>query len=344
MAGMRPAADASVGADGPDSADDPDGAGSPDGTDGPTGSGADGGGASPLAEALRAALPPPLRFVGDRGQVGVVRRRLADGELFLLVNTGPTSLALALAPRRVAARLSLHDPATGASKQLAADGDRFELAPYEARILLAHDEVPVGPIGRVASEAERPGSGEPPLEPLRLDGPWTLTRGEGPPRPVTLPFLLEGADAADLRPLRLETQVTLEEHEADGPLLLDLGAGVPLREPGPGSGYRALLVPPVREVARVEIDGHEVGMLWRPPYRLDLTGLIPAGGARLVLTVLGTTAAAAAAPENAEPAARAVAAAHAAYGERFQQQELDLLLEGVATGLAEVPVLHRRAR
>lgn len=138
--------------------------------------------------------------------------------------------------------------------------------------------------------------------------------------------------------------MTLEEHEADGPLLLDLGAGVPLREPGPGSGYRALLVPPVREVARVEIDGHEVGMLWRPPYRLDLTGLIPAGGARLVLTVLGTTAAAAAAPENAEPAARAVAAAHAAYGERFQQQELDLLLEGVATGLAEVPVLHRRAR
>ena len=382
MAGMRPAADASVGADDPDFAYDPDGAGGPDGAevDGPTGSGTDGGGASPLAEALRAALPPPLRFVGDRGQVGVVRRRLADGELFLLVNTGPTPLALPLAPRRVPARLSLHDPATGASQQLAADGDRFELAPYEARILLAHDEAPVGPDGgagtyvghaggtaargdargeargvpvrpvehgpieRVASEAERPGSGEPPLEPLRLDGPWTLTRGEGPPRPVTLPFLLEGADAADLRPLRLETQVTLEEHEADGPLLLDLGEGVALRDPGPGSGYRALLVPPVREVARVEIDGHEVGMLWRPPYRLDLTGLIPAGGARLVLTVLGTTAAAAAAPENAEPAARAVAAAHAAYGERFQQQELDLLLEGVATGLAEVPVLHRRAR
>ena len=334
MAGVRPAADGSDGA-GSDGVGPDGGAG-----DWPMGSGADGGGTSPLAEALRAALPPPLRLVGDRGQVGVVRRRLADGELHLVVNTGPTPLALSLAPRRVPARLSLHDPATGASQQLAADGDRLELAPYEARILLAHHEAPVASDGGTVE----PGGEMPPLEPLRLDGSWTLARGEGAPSPVTLPFLLEGADAADLRPLRLETQVTLEEHEADGPLMLDLGEGVPLREPGPGSGYRALLVPPVREVAVVEIDGHQAGMLWRPPYRLDLTGLIPAGGARLVLTVLGTTAAAAASPENAGPAARDVAAAHAAYGERFEQQELDLLLEGVATGLAEVPVLHLRAR
>ena len=44
------------------------------------------------------------------------------------------------------------------------------------------------------------------------------------------------------------------------------------------------------------------------------------------------------------PAARDVAVAHATYGERFQPQELDLLLDGVATGLAAVPVLHLPAR
>lgn len=314
-----------------------------------TGEAADGGGESVLRTALHAASPPPLRLAGDRGQVGVVRRRLADGDLFLLVNTGPTPLSLTLAPRRARAVLSVHDPATGASQQLAPEDGHLELAPYEARILLAQDDGPLAADAAAPEEARDAvvsaasrGEGSPLLA-QQLDGPWTLTRGEDEPSPVTLPYLLEGADAADLRPLRLETRVTLDEHEAAGPLLLDLGEGVPRRETGAGSGYRVLLDPPVREAAIIDIDGREVGTLWRPPYRLDLTGRIPAGTSRLGVTVLGTTAAAAAAPENAVPAARDVAAAHAAYGERFQQQELDLLLEGMATGLARVPVLHRRA-
>lgn len=309
-------------------------------------SAADGGGSSPLAEALRAACPPPLQLAGDRGQVGVVSRRLADGELFLLVNTGPTPLELSLAPRRTRAGLVLHDPATGSSQQLAPSGGRLALAPYEARLLLAHDGAATtgAPADGATGTIDAPADVEPEtLEPLPLDGPWTAAREGEAGRPVTLPHLLDGADP-DLRPLVLETRVTLDEREAAGPLLLDLGEGTPRTGAGTGKGYRVLLDPPVREVAIVEIDDREVGMLWRPPYRLDLTGRLRAGTSRLRLRVLGTTAAAAAAPENAGPAAEAVAASHAAYGERFQQQDLDLLLDGVATGIAQVPVLHRRAR
>ena len=349
-------------------ADDGDAASSSDGAAG-SGTAADGGGASPLAEALDAVALPPLLLEGDRGRVGVVRRRLTDGELFLLVNTGPTPLDLSLAPRRPRAGLSVHDPATGARQQLDPAGGPLVLAPYESRLLLAHDGAPADrhdedPIGsRDASTAEdraggharepagaeeealvRPDAEQPRTVARPLDGPWTVAREGEEPRPVTLPHLLVGTEAADLRPLVLETTVTLDEREAAGPLLLDLGEGTPHEELGAGSGYRALLDPPVREVAIVEIDGRDAGMLWSPPYRLDLTGRLPAGTFRLTLRVLGTTAAAAAAPENALPAARDVAAAHAAYGERFQPQELHLLLDGVATGLAAVPVLHLRAR
>src|SRR5699024_9041238 len=69
------------------------------GAAGPGQGAADGGGDSALADALREVLPPPLRLVGDGGRVGTVRRRLADGELHLLANTGPTRRTLQIAPR-----------------------------------------------------------------------------------------------------------------------------------------------------------------------------------------------------------------------------------------------------
>ena len=298
-----------------------------------TGGGADGGGDGPLASALRDILPPPLRLSGDGGQVGTVRRRLADGALHLLVNTGPTRRTLEVAPRTPCAALRLLDPAGGQEHALPVEGGEIELHPYQALLVLAADEE--------AAEAAPPALSVEERDPLRLDGPWTLTReGEGP-RSVTLPYLLHGTDAADLRPLLLETEVEIDESAARGPLVLDLGEGTALPPTGGGSGYRALLEPPLREIAAVLVDGEEAGLLWRPPYRLDLTGRLRAGTTRLGLRIHGTTAAAAARKDNAEAAAAQVAAAHAAYGERFQQQELERMLDGVATGLGAVPVLRR---
>src|SRR5699024_12838141 len=95
----------------------------------------------------------------------------------------------------------------------------------------------------------------------------TGARAGEEPRPVTLPHLLPGADAGDGRRLLLETGVELDEHSAGGPLVLDLGEGTALPPTGGGSGYRALLDPPLREIAAELVDGQEVGLLWRPPYR-----------------------------------------------------------------------------
>ena len=305
---------------------------------GAAGGGADGGGDSALAGALREVLPPPLQLSGDGGQVGAVRRRLADGELHLLANTGPTRRTLEVALRTPRAELRLLDPASGQQRSLLAEGGEIELHPYQALLLLSTDEG-TGPVA-----AADPVQSVDPPSPLRLEGPWTLTREGEEPRPVALPHLLHGADAADLRPLLLETEVQLDEDSARGPLVLDLGEGSVLPAAGGGSGYRALLDPPVREIAAVLVDGQEVGLLWRPPYRLDLTGKLRTGTTRLGLRIHGTTAAAAARPDHAEAAAAQVAEAHAAYGERFQQQELERMLDGVATGLCAVPVLRRSER
>src|SRR5699024_2158785 len=185
-----------------------------------------------------------------------------------------------------------------------AEGGEIELHPYQAVLLLVTDEVPGPAPAADASEpvAEPvPGDAAEPA-PLRLEGPWTVAREGAEPRPVTLPHLLHGADAAARRPLLLGTVGELDVHSARGPLLLDLGEGTALPPTGGGSGYRTLLDPPLRELAAVLVDGQEVGLLWRPPYRLDLTGRLRAGTTRLGLRIHGTTAAAAAREDNAEAA------------------------------------------
>src|SRR5699024_4113748 len=184
------------------------------GAAGPGQGAAEGGGDSALADALREVLPPPLRLVGDGGRVGTVRRRLADGELHLLANTGPTRRTLQIAPRTPRGVLRLLDPGDATERALPAEGGEIELHPYQAVLLLVTDQVPGPAPAADASEpvAEPvPGDAAEPA-PLRLEGPWTVAREGEEPRPVTLPHLLHGADAADRRPLLLETVVELDEH------------------------------------------------------------------------------------------------------------------------------------
>lgn len=64
-------------------------------------------------------------------------------------------------------------------------------------------------------------------------------------------------------------------------------------------GYRVGVDPPVREVAEIELDGEPCGLLWRPPYRLDLGDRLEPGEHRLRITVHGTTAPAVAADSHA---------------------------------------------
>lgn len=296
--------------------------------------------------ALRSMLPPPLTLTGSGGEVGVLRRRLADGDLFLLANTGPQLRTIELAVREPRAALLLVDPDTGERRALPTTGGTLELHPYQALLLLATDDPDLAVTGADATTepvgtAKSDGAVEPAGTVLPLDGPWTLHAPGQDPRPVTLPHLVPGEDAAALPWLSYECTVTLDAEQARGPLVLDLGAGTVLPAGGAGSGYRALLAPPVREIAAVSVDGEGAGLLWRAPFRLDLTGRLREGTSTLRLEVRGTTAPAAADPVNAQAAAQEIVSAHEAYGERFQQQELPRMLDGVALGLGAVPVLRR---
>ena len=103
-------------------------------------------------------------------------------------------------------------------------------------------------------------------------------------------------------------------------VFLEVEGGAPVTKPPVvnGPGMRAWYDPPVREAAIVFVNGHRVGSLWHPPYRLAVAGFLKQGQNHVVIKVYNTAinAWAALPPHDYKPLI-------AKYGDRFQMQDLD---------------------
>jgi hypothetical protein len=73
--------------------------------------------------------------------------------------------------------------------------------------------------------------------------------------------------------------------------LLDFGSPTPLPLPSPPgtNNMHAYLDPPIREAAQVFVNDKPAGVLWRPPYRVDITQWLRSGENTLRI-VVGNTA------------------------------------------------------
>jgi hypothetical protein len=76
----------------------------------------------------------------------------------------------------------------------------------------------------------------------------------------------------------------------DARYLLDFGEAMaePLPSPPGHNNMRAYLEPPVREVAEVFVNGKHAGIVWRPPYRIDITANVHPGANQLRIVVANT--------------------------------------------------------
>jgi hypothetical protein len=114
--------------------------------------------------------------------------------------------------------------------------------------------------------------------PQTLDGGWTLhARTEGLRSPATSPLALE----------RLLSWTELEPPEVkyfSG--TLEYSRALELGEDRFGPTRRLWLeLGEVREIAQVELNGRDLGILWKPPFRADLTEAARPGENRLVVRV-----------------------------------------------------------
>ena len=110
-----------------------------------------------------------------------------------------------------------------------------------------------------------------------------------------------------------------------------------------GASFRAMVQPPIREIAVVTLNGEECGTLYAPPYRLDVTDSLRPGDNVLRITIGNATAAALAAPDAARGLEADVAASHEQYGVRFRMQDVDHAADGLRSGLLAVPTLRWEA-
>ncbi|MEV5967435.1 glycosyl hydrolase [Kribbella sp. NPDC051952] len=259
-------------------------------------------------------LPEPgLSPVED---VGVVHRRLDDGDFYFVANTGNQVRTLQVA------HFEVWDPATGATRQAS---DELTLHPYEAVVLVPVDAAQSAlPVDEMLS---------------RVDGPWSV-EFDGETTPVTLPHRWEDHPGRTTYSGAATYTTELALPDVDGTLLLDFGPGelVPQdTEPYlPTQSYRAMLTPPVGVAAEVWLNNTHCGNLWSPPFRVDLTAAAKPGPNTLRIVVHNTAANALSADHHLTSLVESVTAQ---YGRRFDLQHVEHAADHLNSGLLNTPTV-----
>ena len=276
-----------------------------------------------VGAAVAMARTADLALAAHASDVGFIHRKLADADLYFIANTGNAPLrttATVHDARRYAAWWNPFDgKVTPASVQPALD---LVLAPYESRVLVLSDTPQPG----VAAPAVGGGAV---IADFSAD--WSL-QFPGQAKAQSLPALRSWTDDPATRYFSGQAvytkQFTLDAAQLKQARVLDFGPGTPLATtPKVPAGMRAMFESPVREAAVVLVNGKRAGVVWHPPYVLDVGSYLHAGANTVEVRVANlalNTLAGRTLPDYRLLSAR--------YGQRFVPQDTDLI-QPQASGL-----------
>lgn len=319
-----------------------------------------------LGAALRACIAPDLTVMPACADIGFVHRHVGAADVYFVANTGVETRRITLAPRAHHRAWQRWDATTG---RIVAEGDggaviALELAPYEATVLVVGDGLPTWEGDRGHGETVAGAAGVPVVDTATrpavavlgngrtagsVDGAWTVAFPGADPVAVRLPH-----DWAPERPHFAGTGVYERTFPADelwgagrpARVELDFGEAIPTwaadgSERGiRGASYRTEVESPIREVAVVELNGIECGVLYAPPYRLDVTHAVRPGANVLRVAVSNASAAALGDPDAISAIDATVDGTRTRYGQRFRMQDLEHATDGLRSGLLTVPTLR----
>jgi alpha-L-rhamnosidase len=296
-----------------------------------------------LADALAAAVDRDLGISPMTGDIGFVHRRYADAEIYFIANTGPQGRTFHVRAGGNAGAYEEWDATSGEVVRAgtATEGIEVGLHPYQATVLIMIND-------SAASQAEPLNSAEQTAvsqrRRIRLDNSWQAAFADEPPQPIHLPHVWEeqpgrrhysGAatytTSCELGDLPHEARVLIDFGDCSASdAALGENAGLV------GPSYRVGVIGPVGEIARVRLNGIDCGVVWAPPYRVDITAAARSGLNEIEITVSNTAANALAADQHIVELA---AHSEARYGRRFRMQDLDRAMASVRSGLLSVPTI-----
>lgn len=264
-----------------------------------------------LTASLQQVLKADVEFADPNPALGFVHRQLTHGHVYFVANTSPQPIV-------TSARFTADNgagewwDAITSTKSAAGTGNiAVRLAPYEARLLVFLNDVRAG-------QPER----EPALTPLLdLSSPWR-TYINGQPRRVTQPGESWTEDPSlrhfsGVVSYRREVRIARRDLDGNARVYVDFGSDRPLPE-SPPNRPRAALDAPVRDAVQIKVNGVDAGIVWTPPWRIDITRFLKPGSNQLELIVMNSALNARAgrpAPDRRLLTKR--------YGERFLEQDLD---------------------
>ena len=295
-----------------------------------------------LSDALTAAVDPDLEISPLTADIGFVHRRSAGADIYFIANTGPQDRAFRVTARGNSTGYEEWDAISGevVGAGTATNGIEVTLNPYQATVIIMINDVP-------ANQAEPIKSARSTLmqsRRIRLDNSWQVAFADEPPQPVHLPHVWE--DQPGRRHYSGAATYTagceLGDLPAEARVVIDFG-GCSTTDAADqdsagmvGPSYQVAVTGPVGEIAEIGVNGVDCGVVWDPPYRVDITGAAHSGWNEFKITVRNTAANALAADQHiVELAARS----EARYGRRFRMQGLDRAMATVRSGLLSVPTI-----
>ncbi|MFC5462658.1 glycosyl hydrolase [Massilia niabensis] len=295
-----------------------------------------------VGAALGAALAPDLKLSSHVSEVGFVRRKLLDADIYFIANTGNTEVKANAAVAVKRAHAAWMDPDSGKLTRAASTGEHaLHLAPYESRVLVLSD----APLA--AAEAPRYGA---PAVLADLGRDWKVSfpaaAGQGAAGVATEHNFAELRSWTDNEATRhfsgvavYTKEITVNAGQTAGQrVMLDFGPGTPLAAtPKVPAGMRAMYESPIREAAQVVVNGKRAGAVWHPPYRVDVTSLLAPGSNRIEVRVANlavNTLAGHALPDYRLLSVR--------YGQRFVPQDTELIAPRPAGMLGPVKLVGEK--
>jgi hypothetical protein len=238
-----------------------------------------------LGSGAATLLVPDVTFSPKASEVGFIHRRLGLGDLYFIANTGNQTLTVQAKFRQSAKYAAWLDPFTGRVTPVE-DAAKIDvsLLPYESRLIVFTNSA-------MNPKTEWTLDSRPKIIDLSTD--WNVTFGE---QSIHMDSLHSWSD--EERSKYFSGQATYErvidlpaENLSGTSVVLDFGEGTPVARPDPLPEFnlRSFLDGPVREAAEVYVNGKRAGVVWHPPYTLDVTTLLKPGKNELRI-VVGNTA------------------------------------------------------
>jgi len=275
---------------------------------------------SGLSAALGSRLKPDVVLSPKTPEIGFIQRRLDAGDLYFIANTDNQPHRAQVSFRTSAKNSEWWDAFTG---EVSAAGDPLhldlELEPYESRLLFVSDAAAIPAHKKVWKKTHAVN--------IDLGSDWELTFGDEP-KATHVDRLRSWSEDESHRyyagKVAYDKTVELAAHDLGkgARLLLDFGPCTPVPEPDPLPEFnmRAYLESPVREAAEIYVNGERAGVVWHPPYTIDVTRFLKPG-ANALRIIVGNTAINSLAG-RALPDYRLL---NARYGERFVPQGMENL-------------------